>query len=183
MISITNIVGGVDFKLNGYLPLEQLANTMAHVRIRAVWPRILIKQVRTAAGASSTLLLYPSGHLSICGCKSVRDMKRVGRQFTAMLKRRVGYLFSSKQTFHFRVKTISAKCKLDISQLQQAAAAAAVQAPRSLALAELARRLANSSCEPELFSALIVKNLNCKFLIFHTGSIIICGARSTKQLE
>uniref|UniRef100_A0A1I8HSG7 Parvo_NS1 domain-containing protein n=1 Tax=Macrostomum lignano TaxID=282301 RepID=A0A1I8HSG7_9PLAT len=89
-LRVTNLVGGVDLRLDGgrgaQLPLRELALSMAHVIYRPVWPRVLIKRMRIPR---VTLLLYPTGQLSICGAKTHADAKRAARRFVAMLHRRV----------------------------------------------------------------------------------------------
>uniref|UniRef100_A0A1I8JQP1 TATA-box-binding protein n=1 Tax=Macrostomum lignano TaxID=282301 RepID=A0A1I8JQP1_9PLAT len=89
-LRVTNLVGGVDLRLAGdrgaQLPLRELALSMAHVIYRPVWPRVLIKRMRSPR---VTLLLYPTGQLSICGARSYSASVRAARRFVAMLHRRV----------------------------------------------------------------------------------------------
>uniref|UniRef100_A0A1I8JJM3 Chromo domain-containing protein n=1 Tax=Macrostomum lignano TaxID=282301 RepID=A0A1I8JJM3_9PLAT len=89
-LRVTNLVGGVDLRLAGgrgaQLPLRELALSMAHVIYRPVWPRVLIKRMRNPR---VTLLLYPTGQLSICGARSYSASVRAARRFVAMLHRRI----------------------------------------------------------------------------------------------
>uniref|UniRef100_A0A1I8JIZ9 ascorbate ferrireductase (transmembrane) n=1 Tax=Macrostomum lignano TaxID=282301 RepID=A0A1I8JIZ9_9PLAT len=101
-LRVTNLVGGVDLRLDGgrgaQLPLRELALSMAHVIYRPVWPRVLIKRMRIPR---VTLLLYPTGQLSICGAKTHADAKRAARRFVAMLHRRVPAQLLPHQTISF----------------------------------------------------------------------------------
>ncbi|PAA65413.1 hypothetical protein BOX15_Mlig002686g1 [Macrostomum lignano] len=80
----------MDLRLDGdrgaQLPLRELALSMAHVIYRPVWPRVLIKRMRSPRVA---LLLYPTGKLIICGAKNHADAKRAARRFVSMLHRKV----------------------------------------------------------------------------------------------
>uniref|UniRef100_A0A1I8F2J8 MoCoBD_2 domain-containing protein n=1 Tax=Macrostomum lignano TaxID=282301 RepID=A0A1I8F2J8_9PLAT len=104
-LRVTNLVGGVDLRLDGgrgaQLPLRELALSMAHVIYRPVWPRVLIKRMRIPR---VTLLLYPTGQLSICGAKTHADAKRAARRFVAMLHRRVPAQLLPHQTICTELK-------------------------------------------------------------------------------
>ncbi|PAA46374.1 hypothetical protein BOX15_Mlig021525g17 [Macrostomum lignano] len=169
-LRVTNLVGGVDLRLDGgrgaQLPLRELALSMAHVIYRPVWPRVLIKRMRIPR---VTLLLYPTGQLSICGAKTHADAKRAARRFVAMLHRRVPAQLLPHQTICVRIKTITAHGQLPVHS--------------ALSLLMLKSIIPNAEYEPESFSALIF-NLNfCKCLLFHSGSFVLSRARSLNQLH
>uniref|UniRef100_A0A1I8J9V1 Ig-like domain-containing protein n=1 Tax=Macrostomum lignano TaxID=282301 RepID=A0A1I8J9V1_9PLAT len=113
-LRVSNLVGGVDLRLDGgrgaQLPLRELALSMAHVIYRPVWPRVLIKRMRSPR---VTLLLYPTGQLSICGAKTHADAKRAARRFVAMLHRRVPAQLLPPQAICVRIKTITAHGRIE----------------------------------------------------------------------
>lgn len=169
-LTVTNMVCGVDLKLRGgkeaQLPLRDLALSMAHVIYRLVWPRVLIKRMRDPP---VTLLLYPTGQLSICGAKTYADAARAARRFVAMLRRRVPHQLLPAQPIRVRIKTITAHGKFAMTS--------------ALSLSNLANCSSNAVYEPESFSALIFQLRFCKCLLFHTGSFVLCGARNMLQLD
>lgn len=169
-VRVTNMVCGVDLALRGgkdsQLALRELSLSMAHVVYRPVWPRVLIKQMRNP---QVTLLLYPTGQLSICGARTYEDANRAAHRFVAMLHRRVPRQLLPRQQIHVRIKTITANGKLNTSA--------------ALSLTSLRASIPGAIYEPELFSALIFKLKFCKCLLFHSGSFVLSGARSLTQLS
>lgn len=169
-VKVTNMVCGVDLRLRGgrdaQLPLRELALSLAHVVYRPVWPRVLIKRMREPP---VTLLLYPTGQLSICGAKAYGDANKAARRFVAMLHRRVPSQLLPRQALFIRIKTITAHGKLN--------------APVALSLSNLCTCIPSAMYEPESFSALIFKLLFTKCLLFHNGAFVLSGARSILQLK
>ncbi|PAA54323.1 hypothetical protein BOX15_Mlig030348g1 [Macrostomum lignano] len=128
--------------------------------------RVLIKRMRNPR---VTLLLYPTGQLSICGARSYSASVKAARRFVAMLHRRVPPQLLPRQSVCVRIKTITAYGKIDL--------------PKALSLRNLCEVLPNAKYEPESFTALVCQLQYCKCTLFHNGSFVLSGAKSKHMLQ